>query len=152
MPTFLRELKTIEYVHSMPELLPLLEAHILKWPDNPNRVAALTICRGALPALQDCKSVDPHFFVHDHGSEALPPLGPEICFTGFGDERRFELERAARSVGLRVRNNVSIRLHYLCAGPNAGPAKLKKARAQGVRIVSAEGELAALLAEGNLPD
>lgn len=63
----------------------------------------------------------------------------EILFTGFSKERRAELEDQAEMSGMFVRKSVTKELSYLCAGPNAGPAKLAAANEHGVQIIS-EGE------------
>lgn len=76
---------------------------------------------------------------------------PQIVFTGFGAVRRAELERQADAAGLRVVKGVTVALVFLCAGPNAGPAKLAQARRQGVYIVR-EAALADFLETGELPD
>lgn len=76
---------------------------------------------------------------------------PQVLFTGFATVQRAHLERLADAGGLRVVKTVTQGLVFLCAGPNAGPAKVDKSRAQGVYIVR-EPELHALLATGELPD
>jgi len=68
----------------------------------------------------------------------------EILFTGFSKERTAELEEQAAIFDLVVRKNVTKGLKYLCAGPNAGPAKLAKAEAAGVEIMD-ESEFVQLL-------
>lgn len=68
----------------------------------------------------------------------------EILFTGFSKERCAELEEQAAIFDLVVRKNVTKGLKYLCAGPNAGPAKLAKADEAGVEIID-ESEFVQLL-------
>lgn len=68
----------------------------------------------------------------------------EILFTGFSKERRAELEEQAEIFELVVRKNVTKGLKYLCAGPNAGPAKLAQAADAGVQIID-ESEFVQLL-------
>ena len=76
---------------------------------------------------------------------------PQILFTGFGSARRAELETATAAAGLAVVKTVIQRLVFVCAGPNAGPAKVAKARVQGCYIVS-EAHLPELLESGVLHD
>lgn len=76
---------------------------------------------------------------------------PQILFTGFGAAQRALLENHAEEAGLKVVKTVTQTLVFLCAGPNAGPTKVQKARLQKVYIIR-EGELDALLRTGELPD
>lgn len=76
---------------------------------------------------------------------------PQILFTGFAAVQRAHLESLSDAAGLRVVKTVTQGIAFLCAGPNAGPAKVAKSRAQGVYIVK-EPELHALLDTGELPD
>lgn len=76
---------------------------------------------------------------------------PQILFTGFGAARRAALEADCAAAGLAVVKTVTQRLVFVCAGPNAGPAKVGKARVQGCYIVT-EADLPALLESGVLPD
>lgn len=82
---------------------------------------------------------------------APPDLRPQIAFTGFAAALRAQLERQSDAGGLRVMKGVTQSLVFLCAGPNAGPAKMAKARCQGVYVLS-ESDLAPLLETGELPD
>lgn len=66
---------------------------------------------------------------------AIATLSTEILFTGFRKGERDELESLAESAGMIVRKSVTQNLTYLCAGPNAGPSKLEKARQGGVSIL-----------------
>lgn len=75
----------------------------------------------------------------------------QICFTGFSQETRAELEAIARSAKLEVVHSVTKHLQYLCAGPNAGPAKQAKAQAQGVIVLTVEA-FRRLLETGEIPD
>jgi NAD-dependent DNA ligase len=76
---------------------------------------------------------------------------PQILFTGFGASVRTDLEQRCDAAGLKVMKTVSQRLVFLCVGPNAGPAKVTKARQQGAFIVT-EADLPELLESGVLPD
>ena len=76
---------------------------------------------------------------------------PQILFTGFPKLQRAVLERRAEEGGLRVVQSVTDHLVFLCCGPNAGPAKVEKARERKVYIVK-EPEFFVLLETGELPD
>lgn len=76
---------------------------------------------------------------------------PQILFTGFGAALRADLEQQCAASGLNVVKTVTQHLVFLCAGPNAGPSKIAKARVQGAFIVT-ESDLPELLESGVLPD
>lgn len=76
--------------------------------------------------------------------------GPEVCFTGFSPSRRERLEEDARAARLEVVTTVTRSLKYLVTGPNAGPAKLQKARQQNVTLLNAD-QFHDLLETGELP-
>lgn len=85
-------------------------------------------------------------------SEQPPPGVPQILFTGFPAAQRADMEATAADAGLYVRKNgVTRDLTFLCIGPNAGPAKIKRAREQGTYIVPAT-HFNALIETGELPD
>lgn len=65
--------------------------------------------------------------------------GPKVCFTGFPEQRRFELEDLARGIGLTVVQSVVQDLEILVTGPSAGPAKLERAVWIGALVLS-EGD------------
>ena len=75
----------------------------------------------------------------------------EILFTGFPSAQRADLEQQASDAGLHVCKTVTQGLHFLCAGPNAGPSKIRKSREQGSYIVNV-GQLLQLIETGELPD
>lgn len=75
----------------------------------------------------------------------------DILFTGFAAKTRADLEAASAAAGLKVVKTVTQQLTFLCIGPNAGPAKVAKARIAGSYIVT-EHELPELLESGVLPD
>lgn len=62
----------------------------------------------------------------------------EICFTGFSISEKDELMIVAQENGLDVVMSVTKSLAYLCAGENAGPVKLQKAKQQGAIIFNKE--------------
>lgn len=74
----------------------------------------------------------------DADEEAHDYIDIEILFTGFPRAQRAELEALAEASGMVVRKSVTVDLSYLCAGPNAGPAKLAQARDARVSIIDHE--------------
>jgi DNA ligase (NAD+) len=76
--------------------------------------------------------------------------GREVCFTGFSTADRAQLEAFAESVALKPVSSVTKGLFALVAGPNAGPAKLQKARTQGTRVMTQE-QFLAFTETGELP-
>lgn len=76
--------------------------------------------------------------------------GQQICFTGFPAIERGQLEGEAQNAHMEVVKTVTRSLRYLVTGPNAGPAKLQKAREQEVILLTAE-RFHALLDTGELP-
>lgn len=83
--------------------------------------------------------------------QAAPESRPQMLFTGYGAAQRKALEAQASDAGLAIVQTVTKGLTFLACGPNAGPAKIEKARAQGVYIVS-DQHLNALLQTGELLD
>lgn len=78
--------------------------------------------------------------------------GPlEICFTGFKKEDKERLSAMAKSAGMVVRKDITVNLHLLCGGYNAGPKKLEVAQKKGT-IILHEAELVSLIQTGELPD
>ncbi|QIL78483.1 hypothetical protein G7047_13470 [Diaphorobacter sp. HDW4A] len=76
---------------------------------------------------------------------------PNILFTGFASALRAQLETDSTAAGLKVVKTVTQNLAFVCAGPNAGPTKVAKARVQGSFIVGPD-DLPELLESGVLPD
>lgn len=71
----------------------------------------------------------------EHAIHRIQPLDAEpdlqrleICFTGFKQSRRIELERLAEKCNFKVVKSVTVGLDYLVTGPNAGPTKIEHAR------------------------
>ena len=62
----------------------------------------------------------------------------QICFTGVGASEKEALAKIAEDHHFKVVTSVTKELHYLVAGDNAGPAKLKKAADQGTKVLSKE--------------
>jgi NAD-dependent DNA ligase len=73
-----------------------------------------------------------------------------VCFTGFTKTERDELAKRAIATRLAVATSVTKSLSFLCAGENAGPAKLEKARGQGVVIMN-RVQFENLLETGEIP-
>ncbi len=73
----------------------------------------------------------------------------QVCFTGFQAAEKARLAALAASAHLDVASTVTKSLAFLCAGANAGPAKLAKAREQGVHILS-ESEFLHLIETGEV--
>ena len=62
----------------------------------------------------------------------------QICFTGFSTAEKTELMALACESRLEVVGSVTKNLAFLCAGENAGPAKLSKATEQGAVVLTRE--------------
>ena len=62
----------------------------------------------------------------------------QVCFTGFSATDKAVLTSLASESKLEVVTSVTKGLAFLCAGDNAGPAKLTKAKSQGVTVLSRE--------------
>ena len=76
----------------------------------------------------------------------------QICFTGFSPSERSELETSASAIlNLEVKSSVTKGLRYLCTGPNAGPAKVTKAKEQGATVISVE-QFQTFCATGEIPE
>lgn len=80
-----------------------------------------------------------------------PETGPEICFTGFPKIQRAHLEQIATASKMVVRKDVTKALAFLCCGPNAGPAKMDRARERDCLIIDEPG-LKMMLDTGELPE
>lgn len=74
----------------------------------------------------------------------------EICFTGFGEVKRAEMEKPSEENGLFVRKSVTKNLSFLCTGPNAGPKKIEKALAMGLVLMD-EKAFNWLIETGEIP-
>lgn len=76
---------------------------------------------------------------------------PEILFTGFAASERNALEKYAAESGFQVVKTPTKQFDYLCCGPNAGPAKIEKARLAGAWLLMGS-DLTVLVETGELPD
>lgn len=92
-----------------------------------------------------------HLAPQQNPSTIISSPSLEILFTGFPKARRAELEGYACKAGMRLRKTVSKELSFVCAGPNAGPTKLRKAQSQGVAVLD-EADLVWLLETGEMPE
>jgi NAD-dependent DNA ligase len=73
-----------------------------------------------------------------------------VCFTGFKAADKVALGALAEAKGMFIRAGVSQDLSILVGGYNAGPAKLERARHQGVMILNEE-QFRHLLESGEIP-
>jgi NAD-dependent DNA ligase len=73
----------------------------------------------------------------------------QVCFTGFSASDKASLTVSAVESQLAVVTSVTKDLAFLCAGENAGPAKLSKAKSQGVTVLTRQ-QFEHLLATGEV--
>jgi NAD-dependent DNA ligase len=73
----------------------------------------------------------------------------QVCFTGFSASEKVELVAFANEHRLAVAASVTKELAFLCTGANSGPAKLAKAKKQGVTLLS-RAQFEHLLATGEI--
>ncbi len=64
-----------------------------------------------------------------------PPKKPEVCFTGFSKTEKEVLDALADQKGFDSKGRVTKSLTYLVIGETPGESKIKKAEAQGVKII-----------------
>jgi NAD-dependent DNA ligase len=76
---------------------------------------------------------------------------PSVCFTGFSQANKDKLSAIARGAHLSVVGSVNKSLSFLCAGENAGAAKVAKAHEQGITILN-QAEFENLVETGEIPD
>ncbi len=60
----------------------------------------------------------------------------KVCFTGFGKAEKTELESIAQKAGMQCIGKMSPVVGFLVTGPNAGPAKIKKAEECDTKIIT----------------
>lgn len=141
----------------------LSRRELTQWVEVGHYIKGLSAGSGELRTFRKDRVV----VYHDGAADALdmpyeipPPrlmkeqpadLRPQILFTGFSSVLRLALEEKSIFSGLYVCKTVTKSLSYLCTGPNAGPAKVEKSRAQNVYIID-ENQLHLLLETGELPD
>jgi NAD-dependent DNA ligase len=88
-------------------------------------------------------------WVYSHASRRKEKL-PSICFTGFSQTHKDELSSLATGARFRVVTAVNSSLSFLCAGDNAGPVKLAKAKDNGISIMN-RAEFLNFLETGEIP-
>ncbi len=80
-----------------------------------------------------------------------PQLKIEVCFTGFGEKRGSALKALAKENNMLVRSKVTMALHYLVCGWNAGPKKREMAqKIEGCMAIN-EVEFLEMVDTGLLP-
>lgn len=103
-----------------------------------DKVKMILKARGApfsdaeLEALPDGKG---WHWIYEHKKLLDRDTRPRICFTGQADAEKVRLRQQAERCGFKAVTTVTTDLMFLVYGENAGPAKLKKAEAQGVTII-----------------
>jgi BRCT domain type II-containing protein len=75
----------------------------------------------------------------------------QVCFTGFSAVEKAELSALAATARLEVVGSITKNLAFVCAGENAGPSKLEKAKGQGVHVLNRE-QFEHLLETGEIQD
>lgn len=75
----------------------------------------------------------------------------QVCLTGFSSVEKAQLTELAAQAHMEIVGSVTKNFAFLCVGENAGPAKLEKARAQGVHVLS-RAQFEHLLETGELTD
>jgi len=75
----------------------------------------------------------------------------QICFTGFSASVKAELQEKAKQAQLQIVTRITKNLRYLCAGDNAGPAKMKEAIEKEVIIINKQ-QFLKIIETGELPD
>lgn len=61
-----------------------------------------------------------------------------VCFTGFAEYEKEELQKLSKDKNIRVVTAVSSITNFVVAGDNAGPVKLRKASEYGALIMNKE--------------
>lgn len=135
---------------------------VTRWSEVGHYLKGYCICCGGVRTFRkdrvveyldgsDAQLLEPHPSVPPSISEPKRELPLQILFTGFPATQRAVLEQRAIDAGMDVKKSVTQGLNFLCGGPNAGPTKLEKARAQHVYILT-QAQFFALLETGELPD
>lgn len=103
------------------------------------RVTRILLSRGmAIAEIQMLTELQAWDLVYEKLPARRAPLKRlQVCFTGFESEERYEMESIAMAAGHNVARSVTKSLGLLVCGDNPGPAKLEKAHAQGVKILTA---------------
>lgn len=75
----------------------------------------------------------------------------EVCFTGFKKAEKERLTQTAVLASMIVRSDVTVNLHVLCYGYNAGPKKMELARVKGSMVLNEE-QFISFIDTGEIPD
>ena len=95
---------------------------------------------------------EPHPAMPDPPRRSKPDRDkPQVLFTGFPALQRAAMEAHCAAEGVPVCKDVTQRCGFVVAGPNAGPAKMERARAAG-KLVLSWPQMLRVLATGELPD
>jgi len=74
--------------------------------------------------------------IADEDTSSNPFYSKKIVFTGTMNQPRSELEKQAKSLGIKVSKSVSSKTDFLIIGENVGHSKMNKAKNNGVEILS----------------
>jgi NAD-dependent DNA ligase len=76
-------------------------------------------------------------YAHDKQNRKQRP-SVNICFTGYTASAASEMKEQAITNGFGVNSSVVKATTHLCCGSNAGPKKVKAAKARGLKILTCE--------------
>jgi DNA ligase (NAD+) len=74
--------------------------------------------------------------IADEDTSSNPFYSKKIVFTGTMNQPRSDLEKQAKSLGIKVSKSVSSKTDFLIIGENVGHSKMNKAKNNGVEILS----------------
>ena len=74
--------------------------------------------------------------IADEDTSSNPFYSKKIVFTGAMNQPRSDLEKQAKSLGIKVAKSVSSKTDFLIIGENVGQSKMNKAKNHGVQILS----------------
>jgi len=74
--------------------------------------------------------------IADEDTSSNPFYSKKIVFTGTMNQPRSDLEKQAKSLGIKVSKSVSSKTDFLIIGENVGHLKMNKAKNNGVEILS----------------
>lgn len=98
-------------------------------------ISAKEVISGMKKMKDEIKTVASYFSFSSSSNDN--ETGKTICFTGKMEHKRSEMEQLAREIGFNPIDNVDKNLNILvCADPNSGSSKLKKAAKYGTKIIS----------------
>ncbi len=99
--------------------------------------------------IESLTEIDGWNWVYSNAKPAKDKL-TQVCFTGFSTAEKTKLSTMAVESNLAVVSSVTKNLAFLCAGENAGPAKLEKAKGQGALVLN-RMQFIQLLETGEIP-